>query len=160
MAALRVRVTLPSGVLSAELRGRSEVTLTFEPPSYYRFSEDALEDSLGNIGRLLCAARVRAYYEQLTAEYGREILGESEPLNQSDVDYRQARSELAVTGRSSDGRIELSTRGMHNWKAAIAPGTLSALKEEEFCERFAEAARDLIENQYAGIARVKAEVYR
>ncbi|NUT21389.1 MAG: hypothetical protein HOV77_19620 [Hamadaea sp.] len=160
LAAMRVRVTLPSGLLHAELRGRSEITIVFEPPTYQRFNEEALEDSLANLARMLWAARTREYYALLSAAAERDINSEVESDDQADTDYREARARLVVTGKSPDGRITITARGMHDWKVTIAPGTLAALSEEEFCDQTAAAAAELISDQYAQVAALKADIYQ
>ena len=156
---MRVRVATPDGAIEAELSGRNDVRLSFRPGFYERCTERDLERRLAGVAALLWARRMRAYYEALSEAYGAPVTGEDAAAGPRDVRYRELRAGLVARGRSADGRIAVSVRGMRDWDIRIRDGTLRALDEHAFLAAAGEAAGELIRDQFARIARLKGTVY-
>jgi hypothetical protein len=156
---MRVRVQSPGGKIAAELRGRTDVRLSFSPESYRYFNEWDLERQLAALARLLWAARMREYYAAVSEAFGETITGESPPQTWRDQEYYSARDSIVAEGRSADGRIQLAVRGMTEWTVRIADGSLRTLTEDEFCARVGEAAAELISDQFAKIRELKNQIY-
>lgn len=156
---MRVRAATPDGAIEAELSGRTEVRFSFRPGYYERCTERDLERRLAGIAAVLWARRTRAYQEALSEAFEQPITGEDPPAGPRDLHYREMRDELVAHGRSADGRIAASVRGMRDWDVRIQDGTLRALDERAFRTAAAEVAGELIRDQFAQIARLKNMVY-
>ncbi len=159
LADLRVRVTSPNGACSAELVGRSQIRLAFSGSFYYRTDERELEAQAEALCRLLWAARAREVDAIVTRAGGRTVTAEQarSPL---DEEYYRRLDRLVASGRSPDGRIEVTaSAGMRQWSVRIEDGTLQAVSEEEFIASAAHAADALIRDQLDQVMQLKAEVY-
>src|SRR5690349_20523264 len=93
-----------------------------------------------------------------------EIAGGVEPeespaIGRQDKAYASQRQELVAEGRSADGRITITVRGMRSWRVRITPGTLRTLDERQFSAGFGEAAHALIRDQFTGIRTLKNHGY-
>jgi hypothetical protein len=157
--AMVVRVTGPGARFTAELRDRTEVTVRFQPGNYEEYDEELLERHLTAVAKLLWAGRMREYYAAKSEAFGMSITHESPPLTARDQDYDAERDRMVAEGRSADGLVSISVRGMQAWTVRIAPGTLRLLDEHQFADRVRAAAAALIHDQFAGIARLKAQIY-
>ena len=157
--AMRVRAATPDGAIEAELTGRSDVRFWFRPGFYERCTERDLERRLAGVASVLWARRMRAYYAALSEAYEQPITGEDPPGGPRDLHYREMRDELVARGRSADGRIAASVRGMRDWDIRIQDGTLRALDEHAFLTAAGVVAGELIRDQFTQIARLKNTVY-
>jgi len=155
---MRVRVTVPSGAVSAELRGTAGLQLELAPGLYYRTDERELQAELSTAARLLFAARTRAYDDILRRADAYTVTAEnaSSPL---DRQFFQRRDQVVAQGESGDGRVRVRAEGMRDWSVTIAAGTLRQLHEGEFAQRVEEAATALIRDQLEKVRQVRAEVY-
>src|SRR5262245_11349524 len=63
-----VRVSSPSGSVSAQIHGRNDVQIFFALGYYQRAEEHDLESQLTQVARLLWAARMREYNAIITDE--------------------------------------------------------------------------------------------
>jgi hypothetical protein len=152
-----LRVTAPARNIVAELRGRDDVQLSFTPESYRYLNEWELERQLAALGKLLWAAYIREYYAALSEAVGQTIEREGPAIGRRDLEFRAARDELVAEGRSADGLVQISTRGMQEWTVRIADGTLRTLTENEFAARVSEAAGQLINDQRTKIDVLQLE---
>jgi DNA-binding protein YbaB len=157
--AMTLEVSGPGGQVTAELRNRAEVDLRFAPDAYRQYDERTLEQHLETLAKLLWAARTKAYYAALSLAFGTSITGEARPLTRRDQDFDAERDELVAEGRSADGLVSISVRGMRSWTVEIEPGTLRRLDEHEFADRVRAAAAVLIKDQYARVADLKRRIY-
>jgi hypothetical protein len=156
---MRVRAAFPGGHLVGELRGRSEVTVSFAPGSYARFEEREMERQLAGVAKLLWAARMKEYYSAVSASVGHEVNREPPAVGRQDQEYYAARDDLVAEGYSADGRVRIVTQGMVRWSVKIADGTLRALTEQEFTDRVRETGAHLIADQMAKIRALKDRCY-
>lgn len=156
---LQVRASSPNGKVTAELNGRADVRVTFAPRAYVRYDEAGLASDLTKVAAQLMAARTRLYHEAVSEAFQMPLRREPPPLSPRDREYDAARDDLLVEGRSSDGRIRITTRGLRSWRVRIAEGTLSRLTEQQFSAGVAEAACGLIEQQMSRIRGLKHHVY-
>jgi hypothetical protein len=90
---------------------------------------------------------------------GETVTGEDTPVSARDLDWRAERDELVARGYSPDGRIAVKAVGMRQWEVHISPGTVRALSEHEFAEAAAQAAGELINDQFAKIAALSNKYY-
>ena len=120
--------------------------------------ERTLEQQLAALARLLWADRMRQYQAARADAFGQHM-AESPPATATDRAYDEARDALVAEGRSSDGRLSITVRGMRAWSVRIAAGTVASLDERAFVDQVQTAAAALIEDQLAGIGQLKREIY-
>lgn len=159
VANMSVRVSSPNGGIFARLDGRESVQLSFAPGYYERASDHDLESQLTQVARLLWTARMRAYNTIIADEYHESIIIDPTPQSQLDREFYDQRDNLLATGRSSDGRIEVTVRGMRDWKVRITPGTSRELSEDAFASAAATAASQLISDQRDKVRELKIEIF-
>jgi hypothetical protein len=140
-----VTASTPDGTVFGRLSGR-RLHVWFAPGYYSHTSDSRLAEKLGQLGRLLWVARMKEYYRLKSDQLGQEVRGERRPTTPKQVARREARDNIVATGRSDDGRVELTTVGMLSWTASIAPGTVSALSEEAFAAATAQAGERVVED--------------
>jgi hypothetical protein len=157
---VHVRVAIPGGEISAEMRGESDVRLAFEPGyyDYFRDNERELERKLAILCRLLFAARTREF-EAVIQAAGGESTTRERAVAPLDVEYFERLDRLAARGCSPDGRIEITTVGFREWAVKIQDGTVRSLYEEEFSGRATDAAYDLIRNITDEVLSLRQHVY-
>ncbi|MFC4107592.1 hypothetical protein ACFOX0_16890 [Micromonospora zhanjiangensis] len=159
MDSMRVRAVFPGGHLAGELRGRSDVVVSFTPGSYARFDEREIERQLASVAKLLWTARMKEYYRAVSESVGQEVTQEPPAVGRQDQEYYAARDDLVAEGWSTDGRVRIVTQGMLRWSVTVADGTLRTLTEQEFADRVGEAAARLIADQMAKIRVLKDRCY-
>lgn len=156
---VRVRASLTTGALVADLVHRDQVEIRFAQGYYRRATERELERHLEQLARLLCARRNAEYYAAWSELAGERITGERAPIGHRDRDFVAARAELVAQGWSTDERVRIFVRGMSEWDVQIEPGTLDALTEAEFADAIREAAAALITDQLDQTRTLAAEIY-
>jgi hypothetical protein len=159
LAGMRVRASLPSGSISGEFSAQHGVDITFAPGMYDCLDERELERQLAALARSLRAAQAREYYAAVSEAFGQAATKELPALTPRDRAYDSARAELIAQGRSTDGRVSITARGMTVWTVRIVDGTLRDLDEQEFIERVRQAGAELVRDQIAQIQALKAQVY-
>jgi hypothetical protein len=157
--AMVVQAEAPGGRISAKLRDRTQVELSFEPGSYRHLDERWLERQLAAVAALLWAGRMKVYHAARSEAFGMPLTGESPPATARDREYDVALEGLVAEGRAADGSVSVSVRGMRSWAVHIAPGTLQRLDEDAFVERVRAAAAALIQDQFAQVAQLKQRIY-
>jgi hypothetical protein len=160
LAGMRVRASLPNGGVSGEFSAERGVDISFSWGTYRTLDERELERRLASLAKLLRVAQAREYYAAVSEAFGRTVTKELPPLTPRDVAYDKARAELVAEGWSADGRVGVAVRGMAAWTVRIAGGTLRALDEREFAERFRQAGAELLRDQAAKIQALKDQIYR
>lgn len=159
LARMRFSVSVAGGAVTGHLHDHDQVVLAFRPGYYDRVDEAALEHQLVSLARVMRTEYVRRYYAALSTAFGRTVTKDPPPIGRREKAYAALRQEFVAAGRSADGRITIAVRGMESWRIRIAPGTLGALTEADFVERFREAAALLIRDQFAGIRTMKDRIY-
>jgi ribosomal protein L29 len=152
--AIAVRAQVPGIEIVAELRDRTDVTISFGEAVYEFISEVRLENYLGSLARLLYAGWLRQYRAAID-----DSALDVDPHDQRDHDFLDARAEIESTGASSDGRITFSAVGMQDMSVDIAAGTLRELTEEQFSERAKEAVAVLIQDHLSKVRELKRQFY-
>ena len=152
---IRVRVQVPGTEIGAELRNRTDVTLTFGRSVYKWLSESHLEHFLATLARLLYAEWLRQYRAALSESY----LSASGPETPQEREFLAAREKLEASGQSPDGRITISATGMQNFRVRIAPGTLRELREREFVASATEAVTAFLDDQRTKIGELKQQFF-
>lgn len=147
------------GTMTAELSNGTDVRLRMAPGWYERCTEHELEQRLGNLARLLWAARTREYWATIAEVTGDHAIGEDKPISPRDLEFAEARDALVAQGGSVDGRIAISVTGLRRWTVRIASGTVRALDERAFAAAVGQAAADLIQDQFRKIAELRHRIY-
>ncbi|GAA2471298.1 hypothetical protein [Winogradskya humida] len=157
--AMRVRASTPDGSITADLTDRDRLTLHFPQGFYELCTESDLERRLTHLASLLWVARTREYWRTFSDHTGQQITGEDTPISARDIDWRTERDEIIARGYSPDGRIAVKAVGMRQWQVDIAPGTVRALDERQFTAAVAQAATELVQDQFAKIAALSNKYY-
>ncbi|WP_199512223.1 hypothetical protein [Nucisporomicrobium flavum] len=156
---MRVSVSTPDGGLTAELRDRDQLSLTFRDGLYQLLDDADLGRRLAVLAQLLWVARTREYwriYGDVTGDYS---TGEDKPISERDIAWKTERDNLEVTGSSADGRVTVRCVGMRQWQVTVRPGTVRALDEHQFSIAAGEAAGALIRDQFAALAALSNKYY-
>jgi hypothetical protein len=156
---MRVRASVHGGAVTAELHDHDEVDISFAPDYYGRVSVATMEQHLTSLGRLLRTEYFRQYYAAVSEAFRQTVTREVPAIGRQDREYVSLRRDLVAEGRSSDGRITVTVRGMEHWDVRIADGTAYEITEAEFIGGLREAAGALIRHQFAGIRELKNRVY-
>lgn len=151
---IRVRANAPGVDLEAELRERSQVTLTFGESVYEFIDERFLERALAGLARRLYTGWVRQYREAISTTNLNV-----EPNDQHDFAFEEEVRAVEASAESGDGRIAISTVGMQDFSATIRRGTVRELSEREFVARVAEVTPRLIQHFQAKVAELKVRYY-
>ena len=151
---IRVRVRVPGTEIEAELRNRTDVTISFGESVYEFLDERGLKRSLASLARLLYAAWLREYRAAIE-----DSALDVAPHDQRDYDFLDARSAIESSGASGDGRIKFSAVGMQDLTVEIVPGTVRELTENQFAVRTKEAVTILIQNYMAKVRDLRIRFY-
>src|SRR6476659_5445513 len=108
LARLQVAAEVPDGLISGVLRDRGDLVISFRDNSYYRMTDDELEDRLLSLARLLWVAWIRAFYAELSAATGQHLTTETAPANDRDRAFRALRDQIESKGSAADGRISVT----------------------------------------------------
>lgn len=152
---IHLRVRVPGTDISAELRNRTDVSVSFGPDVYPWLNERYLERYLATGARLLYTAWVREYRAALNDSF----LDASYASEQHDRDFLAARDAIEVQGTSSDQRIAVSAVGMQDIRVRIADGTIRALNEQEFVASAKEAVDALLQDYLAKVRELKIRFF-
>ncbi|MGH3623086.1 MAG: hypothetical protein ACRDQ5_15040 [Sciscionella sp.] len=151
---IHVRVRVPGTEIEAELRNRTDVTISFGESVYEFLTERFLERYLASLARLLYAAWLREYRAAID-----DSALDVAPHDQRDYEFLDARSEIESSGASSDGRITFSAVGMQDISVEIIPGTLREMTEDQFAARTKEAVTVLIQSYLAKVRDLRIRFY-
>ncbi|QGK71717.1 hypothetical protein GIY23_21325 [Allosaccharopolyspora coralli] len=151
---IRVRASAPGVEIHAELRNRSEVSLSFGESVYEFIDERVLERALGSLAERLFTGWMRQYREAISAT---SLNVESN--DQHDFDFQEEIHAVEVGVESGDGRISLSTVGMREFSARLRRGTVRELSEDQFVARVVEVAPQLIDRYQVEVSEVKVRYY-
>lgn len=154
--AIHLRVRVPGTDIEAELRDRTNVTISFSDGGYEWLAEPGLEHHMARLARLLYTAWVRAYRDALSDAF-RSAMGD--PPDQRERDFLAARAQLRECGASSDGRVTISATDMHEITVRIAAGTVRALSEREFVSDTGEAVAALLADRRAKVRELKLRYF-
>jgi len=152
--AIRVRVRAPGTDIEAELRDRTDITITFGESVYDFADERGLERSLAALARLVYAGWLRQYRAAID-----ESALDIAPHDERDHEFLDERSKIQAAGRSSDGRISLTCVGMQEIAVEIVPGTARELTEDQFAARAKEAVTVLIQDYLGKVRALKTRFY-
>lgn len=154
--AIHLKVRVSGTDIEAELRNRTDVTISFGDGGYQWLAERDLEHHMASLARLLYTAWVRAYRGALSDASRSAMDG---PPDQRERDVLAARAQLREHGASSDGRITISATDMRDITVRIVPGTLRALSEAEFVADTREAVAALLADRRAKVRELKLRYF-
>jgi len=126
---------------------------------YRSLTEAALERELAQLARALWVRRTASYEDMLTTAFGSNAPVKRPAATPEEAALDQELARLVAQGASADGRVRIGLRGGSQWRVAIAPGTVRALRESEFNVRVREAVAALIRDQVAKTREVRARIY-
>jgi hypothetical protein len=151
---IRVRVRAPGTEIEAELRNRTDITITFGESVYDFVDERGLERSLAALARLVYAGWLRQYRAAID-----DSALDITPRDDRDGKFLGERAKIEASGRSGDGRITLTCVGMQDISVEILPGTVRELTEAEFTARAKEAVTTLIQDYLAKVRALRKRCY-
>ena len=154
--AIHLRVRVPGTDIEAELRDRTDVTISFGDGCYQWLSERDLERYMASLARLLYTAWVRAYRKALPEAF---LAARVDPPDRKEEDFLAARAELREHGASGDGRIPISAIDLHDITVTITRGTMRALSESEFAADTREAVTALLADRKAKVRELKMRYF-
>ncbi|WP_232376532.1 hypothetical protein [Amycolatopsis aidingensis] len=105
---IRVRVSAPGTDIEAELRNRTEFTLSFGESVYEFIDERALERALASLARLLYAGWQRQYREAIS-----DTALNIDPEDQHDLDFRDESRAASPAMAESRCRRSVWTSSPH-----------------------------------------------
>ncbi|WP_027341568.1 hypothetical protein [Hamadaea tsunoensis] len=153
-----VTASTSDGALSAELYDRDQVRITFEQGSYRWLDERTLERHLVSLARVLWSRRMREFWMIMGEVSDYAYTAEPLPVTPAQQEFVERRENIVARGASADGRVQLSVRGMHEWKAVVRDGTLTEIGPDDFVAGVRTAAEQLIADQLAQITAVKNDL--
>jgi hypothetical protein len=153
---IHLTVRVPGTDIEAELRNRSDVTISLGDGGYQWIAERDLEHHMASLARLLYTAWVRAYHAALPDAF---LSAMNASPDQRDRDFLAARAQLREHGTSRDGRIAISATDMHDITVRITPGTLRSLPEAQFVADTREAVAALLADRRAKVRELKLRYF-
>ncbi|MFC9432979.1 hypothetical protein [Nocardia sp. NPDC057030] len=151
---IRVHVRASELEIEAELRHRTNVTISLGEGVYDFVDESAIEQVLANILELLWAGWQREYRKVIEHT---DLVIDAEDL--TDKRFFAERDSVEAVGSSNDKRITLSTVGMKDYSVHITPGTMRKLTSIEFSVGVGDAATELIQDFRDKVGEVKDRHY-
>jgi hypothetical protein len=161
---LVVEATSPDGLIGAQVgkAGRLLTVVFHSRGVYKRYGSEMLARQLAQLATVVFARYQRAERDLVDAELGEaSIHGDSGTAGAGSLRlrYLAALRQVTAHGRSSDGDVEVSSRGMVSWHVGIPRGTVARLSEAEFLGQLHEAAAELVGRYGAKVALLKDEIY-
>jgi hypothetical protein len=140
--------------IEAELRQRTDISLSFGESVYEFVDESALERALAGIARLLWVGWQRQYRAAI----------EETDLNIDADDLRDSnffadRAKVEAIGESGDERIRISALGMENFSVHVKPGTVREISDDQFSASASEAATKLVQDFQVKVDELKKRYY-
>src|SRR5262245_1856836 len=89
---MRVQASSPDGMVTGELRDRTQVYLSFARGNYRCYDATTLEQQLIGLGRRLWAGRMREYYAAVSEAFGETVTKESPAVSPRDAAFYEART--------------------------------------------------------------------
>jgi hypothetical protein len=151
---IRVHVRAPGTEIEAELRQRTDISLSFGESVYEFIDESALERALAGIARLLWAGWQRQYRAAIE---GTDLNIDADDLR--DSNFFADRAKVEAVGESSDKRITISAVGMENFSVHVKPGSVREISEGQFSANTAEAATKVIQDFQVKVDELKKRYY-
>lgn len=151
---IRVHARAPGTEIEAELRRRTDISLSFGESVYEFIDESALERALAGIARLLWAGWQRQYRAAID-----ETNLNIEVDDLRDSNFFADRAKVEAIGESSDERITISAVGMENFSVHVKPGTVREISEDQFSASAAEAATKVIQDFQGKVDALKKRYY-
>ncbi|MBN9745993.1 hypothetical protein DMP23_33760 [Amycolatopsis sp. A1MSW2902] len=151
---IQVRVRAPGAEIEAELRRRTDITVSFGESVYDFIDESALETALASLARLLWAGWQRQYRAAID-ETGLNI--DVDDLR--DSHFFTDRANVEAVGASAGERVAISAVGMENFSVAIKPGTVREIPEDQFSVDVSVAAAKLIQDFQDQVDELKKRYY-
>lgn len=157
---MTIRAQSPDGNVTLTLHKRTQVELSFREYSYEEYDESRLGRQLEAAARGLTDACRQARRAVVAEANGQEQLPEAvSHWNAQRRRFQAERDELAVAGFSRDGRIEITTVGLHEWYVSIESGALDDLSESAFVAMADSAVADLLDVHHLQMYELKTKIY-
>lgn len=130
---LTIKVNSPDGGLTAVLRERSRLSLSFQPGRFGDYTESTLEPQLARLAAFTWVGWQRGYAAAL-AEAGPQAAAGSSASDEAARRSLRERFDVVATGSAVGGAVRATTRGLREWKFELEPGCLHSLGEKGSAE--------------------------
>lgn len=153
---LTVRADSPDGRIVGVVQGRMQVEIRFADGAYRSYDELGLGHQLSQLAAVLWS-RYRREYDEVTDLYRG---GAPAPYEQPEEGvFRERRAALVARGRSAQGWVEASSRGLVRWEVVVGSGALRKLTESEFLGELDTAVADILRDWRLKTVVLSDEVY-
>lgn len=146
LSLLGIEARSPDGGLTATVRGRGEVRVSFARDSYSRYAAAGLARQLEQLAALAWA-RYRRRYLQIVAAYVNA--GDETAESEEDRIFRQRLEQLTVSGVSGRQWVRVRSRALVSWEVRIAGEPVGSLTEQEFLAELDSAVAGLLADHRA-----------
>lgn len=154
---LFVKAATPDGTTLIELRGHTDVRISFAPGYYSYSSESRIAAKLQTAARLLWVARMKEYFRAYSEATGRDVRGEQIDSENAQA-FQDLRLKIVARGESDGGVVAVVAAALWDWTVSIAPGAVAQIDESEFCRLAGQAGQRLIEDQYRQLRDVRRQL--
>ncbi|AFU02915.1 hypothetical protein [Nocardia brasiliensis] len=144
----------PELAIEAELRQRTNISVSFGEGAYDFADEWAMERALVSVVESLWAGWQREYRKVIEDT---DLVIDAEDL--TDKRFFADRDTVEAIGQSDDERITVATVGMRKYSVHIVPGTMRELTASEFSVGVGDATSRLIQDFRHKVAEVKDRHY-
>jgi hypothetical protein len=158
LARIVVDASSPDGNISAQVRGRFDISVRFVRGAYGRYVESSLAHQLGQLATLAWTRYRRDYVETVDRFLEEPVTDTGDPGSDRRR-YWERLEELVANGESPGGYLWIRSRALVRWEFTIADGTLRSLAEEAFVAELTGAVTDLIADYRAQVVLVTDELF-
>lgn len=155
--ALVVTVSSPDGQITAVLRNRRELDVSFVDGGYRKYTERSLEHQLSRLLVSLWNEHRRGCDAALAEALGHPVEKPRESWDTNERRFKAERVETVAEGMSRQKCIFMRTTALMSWDVVVRDGTLIKLDEAEFTADLLSAYRVLYPNYHAKLAELRAK---
>ncbi|HIV58880.1 MAG TPA: hypothetical protein H9902_13090 [Candidatus Stackebrandtia faecavium] len=140
-----ITVSSPDKLIEARLSDGKTIKARFVGADVYRrYSQNQLEDQIGQLCKLLWVARRKHEAKALTEGIGEGVRFAGESSDPARRKFFQRRDRLEFEGWSPRQMVRIECKGWLEWNVTIADGLQEYLEEKEFLAETIAAAQALI----------------
>lgn len=156
---ITISVTSPDGNVECELGDGRDVVMGFAAGSYRRYTETELARQLAGVLTSLWAGHRHAHLAILEESSGCEVRGDGSRIDPKNRAFTEARRTARAKGRSTSGRISVSTTGLTAWQVNIQPGTVREMDEDTFLNDLWSACLAVIADHRRRLTELRRDVF-
>lgn len=151
-----VEAQSPDRGLTASVRGRGDVRVSFGFDAYRMYTAVRLTRQLEALATLLWA-RYRRRYLEVVAEW--TGLDEDAEADEADLEFERRLAGLEVTGMSDGGWVSLRSRGLVSWQVTFRGEPVRSLSEQEFLAELDGAVAAVLADHRHQVVLLTDEIY-